>query len=200
MKYAGLDQPDEGTVYRPLVGERFRNVVLRAGTETAAVLPSVRQVLRGLDPAVPLSSVATVDELVAQSLEAPRSLSMLVGSLASVALVLSLIGIYGVMAYYVQQHGKEIGIRLALGSTPGDVLRLVVGRGVKVIILGVAAGLVSAFALTRWMSSLLFAVERNDPTTFAVVAFVVLSAGVAACVMPGRRAMRADPAAVLRGE
>lgn len=200
VKYAGLDQPDEGTVYWPLVGERFRNVVLRTETDAAAILPSVRQVLRGLDPTVPLSSVATIDELIAQSLEAPRSLSMLVGSLAGVALVLSLIGIYGVMAYYVQQHAKEIGIRLALGGTPGDVLRLVVGRGVRVMILGVAAGLVSAVALTRWMSSLLFAVERNDPTTFATVAVVLLSAGVAACVMPGRRAMRVEPAAVLRGE
>lgn len=200
VKYAGLEAPDEGTVYTPLVGERFRNLVVRTRTGPSAAVQGVRQVLRELDPTVPLSSVATADELIAGSLERPRSLSVLLGSLASVALVLSMIGIYGVMAYYVQQHAREMGIRLALGGTPGDVLRLVVGRGVKVVVIGLAAGLGGALVATRWISSLLFGVGSTDAATFTTVSLVLLAAGILACLLPGRRAMRLEPAAVLRND
>lgn len=200
VKYAGLDAPDEGTVYWPLVGERFRNVVLRTRTGPAAAIPGLRQVLRELDPTVPLASVATADELVAQSLEGPRSLSVLVACLGAVALLLSMIGIYGVMAYYVQQHTREMGIRLALGGSPGDVLRLVVARGAAVVVIGLAAGLTCALILTRWISSLLFEIESTDAATYAVVSLVLLIAGILACVLPGRRAMRLEPAVVLRND
>ena len=104
------------------------------------VLPAVRQVVRELDPTLPFSDTATMEEMVARSLERPRSLSMLVAGFAIVALVLSTIGIYGVMAYYVQQHTKDISIRLALGGSPGDVLRLVVGQGMQVVATGVVVG------------------------------------------------------------
>ena len=201
VKYAGLDAPDEGTVYWPLVGEAFRNLVIRTRTtDPAAAISGVRQALRELDPTVPLSSVATADELIAQSIDRPRSLSLLVGSLATVALVLSMIGIYGVMAYYVQQHSREMGIRLALGGTPRDVLQLVIRRGMTVIGLGIVVGLLAALVLTRWISSLLFRVESTDLATFATVSLLLLSAGAFACLVPGRRAMRLEPAAVLRSE
>jgi putative ABC transport system permease protein len=200
VKYAGLDQPAEGSVYRPLTGSRFRNFILRTRTDPHAVIPTVRQMIRELDPSLPLTSVATADELIEDSIERPRVLSLLVGGFAAIALVLSTIGIYGVMAYYVQQHAKEIGIRLALGGSPRDVLRLIVERGMAVIAGGVAVGLAAAFALTRWMSSLLFGISTGDVFTFTTVSVFLLIAGAAACLLPARRAMRLEPAAVLRSE
>ena len=164
------------------------------------MLPSVQQVIRQLDPTVPFSAVATVDELVARSLQAPRSLSLLVGAFAVVALVLSVIGIYGVMAYYVQQNTKDIGIRLALGGRPRDVLRLIVGQGMQVVSTGVVIGLAVALALTRLMVSLLFGVGATDAFTFVAVGVVLAMVALGACLVPARRAIGVQPAVVLRNE
>jgi predicted permease len=198
VKYAGLDTPDEGTVYTPLTGGRFRYLLLRTSIDPTLVTPAVRQVLRTLDPTVPLANVATMDDLVASSLETPVSLSLLIGGLAAVALVLSLIGIYGMMAHHVQQHAKDIGIRLALGGTPGGVLRFVVGRGMRVVIGGVAVGVIGAWLLTQSIRSLLFGIGTSHPPTFAAVGVILLVIAAAACIMPARRAVRVDPASVLR--
>jgi putative ABC transport system permease protein len=160
----------------------------------------VREVIRQLDADLPVTSVATGVELVEVSIQRPRLLRALVGCFATVAVLLSVIGIYGVMAYYVQQHVREIGIRLALGGSPRDVLRLVVGRGMAVIAPGVAAGSAAAVALARGMSSLLFGVGPADAPAFAAVALLLVIAGSLACLVPARRAMRLEPAAVLRGE
>ena len=201
VKYAGLDKPDQGTVYWPMgEGFRFRHLVLRTGADPLAVLPSVRQVVRQLDPGLPFSSVATIDDLVAQSLQGPRSLSLLVGGLAAVALILSIVGIYGVMAYYVQQRSKDIGIRLALGGSPGTVLRLIVGEGMRVVAIGVLVGLLTALVLTRLMSSLLFGVGAADGFTFLSVTALLLTVALLACYAPARRAIAVQPAAVLRNE
>ena len=200
VKYAGLTQPDEGTVYTPLAGELSRFVVLRTHADPRMVLPSLRQAARELDPNVPLTSVATVDELVAQSLQQPRSLSTLVAAFAVVALALSVVGIYGVMAYYVQQHAKEIGIRLALGGRTADVLRLVVGQGMTVVAGGVVVGLLTAFASTRLLSSLLFGVSAADGPTFLGVSLFLIVVALVACVVPARRAWSLQPAVVLRNE
>ena len=200
VKYGGLNQPDEGTVYTPLAGELSRFVMLRAHADPRMVLPSFRQVARELDPNVPLTSVATVDELVAQSLQQPRSLSTLVAGFAAVALALSVVGIYGVMAYYVQQHAKEIGIRLALGGRTADVLRLVVGQGMTVVAGGVVVGLLAAFASTRLLSSLLFGVSAADGPTFLGVSLFLIGVALVACIVPARRAWSLQPAVVLRNE
>jgi predicted permease len=201
VKYAGLDKPDEGSVYWPLTpdsGNRY--LIARTHLDPAMVLPAVQQVVRQLDPGLPFSSVATYDELVALSLERPRVLSLLVGSFATVALVLSIIGIYGVMAFYVQQHLKDISIRLALGGSPADVLRVVVGHGMKVVLGGVIVGLVTAGFLTRLMSSLLFGVDATDGLIFTVVTALLLGVALVACLVPARRAMGLQPAVVLRNE
>jgi ABC-type antimicrobial peptide transport system permease subunit len=173
--------------------------MLRTRTDPVTVLPAVRQALRELDPSLPLASVATIDDLVAASLQRPRSLSVLVGCLATVALVLSIVGIYGVMAYYVQQHSKEISIRLALGGSPSAVLRLIVGQGMTVVASG-AIGVATALVLTRLMSSLLFGVGAADAFTFVAVAFVLLATALMACVVPATRAIGVPPATVLRNE
>ena len=201
VKYAGLHQADQGSVYWPLGdAARNRNLIVRTTIEPSAILPSVTRVMHELNPALPLSSVQTVDELMNASLEQPRSLSVLIGVLAAVALTLSLVGIYGVMANYVQQYAKDISIRLALGGRPADVLRLVVGQGMKVVAIGVIAGMAAAFFLARLMSTLLFGVTPTDAATFAGVAAVLLTVGVLACLIPARRATSLQPASVLRLE
>lgn len=199
-KYLGLDQPDQGTVYYPLSGGLSRSLVLRAQGDPLALLPSIRQLARELDPTAAFTSVATMDQLVAESLEGPVSLSTLVVSFAVVALLLSLIGIYGVMAYYVQQHAKEISIRMALGAHAADVLRLVVGRGMTVVVAGVAVGLLAALASTRLLSTLLFNVSAADASTFLAVGVFLIAVALAACLVPARRATGLQPAAMLRND
>jgi predicted permease len=200
VKYSGLQTPDQGSVYYPLGGDRFRYLVLRTRTDPAGIASGVRQTVRDLDAGLPFTDVATIDDLVGQSLQQPRSLSLLIGSLAVVALVLSTIGIYGVMAYYVQQHTKDIGIRVALGGSRGALFRLIVGQGMKVVSVGIGVGLAAALLITRLMSSLLFGVDPADVRTFAAVGVVLAGAAVLACVIPARRAVSLEPATVLRNE
>ena len=208
VKYAGMDQPDQGTVYTPLAGPTAPpaesqpapslSLILRTSTEPANVISSVRQTVREMDPGLPFADVATVDELVSTSLDQPRSLSILVASLAGVALLLSVIGIYGVMAYYVQQQLKEISIRLALGASRRDVLSLVLRQGMTVVAGGIMAGMVAAIFAGRWSASLLFGVGATDAGPFSIVALLLLSVAAAACFVPARRATALEPAAVLR--
>jgi putative ABC transport system permease protein len=206
VKYAGLDQPNEGSVYTAMAGvgaedpSRTRFLLLRTGTDPGTLIPAVHQAIRQLDSSLPFSGVATIDERVGQSLQRPRSLSLLIGTFAVVALILSIVGIYGVMAYYVQQHVKDIGIRMALGGTPGDVLRLVVGQGMRVVAGGVVAGLLVAAGMTRLTSSLLFGVSASDTRTFAGVAVLMLLVALVACLLPARRAVGVEPALVLRND
>ena len=137
---------------------------------------------------------------MARSLERPRSLSMLVAGFAIVALMLSTIGIYGVMAYYVQQHTKDISIRLALGGSPRDLLRLVVGQGMQVVATGVVVGLVVAFVGTRLVSTVLFGVGARDALTFAAAGTFLLAVALIACLVPAKRATGLQPATVLRND
>jgi putative ABC transport system permease protein len=210
VKYDGLRAPDQGVVYTPMSesGEglagsqsgRSRYLIMRTTLSSEAVLPQIRRALRDIDPSLPLSSVATVDGLVEQSLDQPRGLSAVVGALALVALVLSVVGIYGVMAHYVQQQMKDISIRLALGGTPTNVLQLVVGRGMALVAWGVLCGIGMAFVLARMLSSLLFGVGAADPLTFTGVTAVMASAALAACAVPAARAASVEPAVVLRND
>ena len=138
--------------------------------------------------------------LVDQSLARPQSLSLLVTSFAAVALLLSVIGIYGVMGYYVQQHLKEISIRMALGGSQADVARLVLGQGMTVVGIGIAVGIAVALGATRLMSSLLFNVGASDPSAYMSAGLLLFAVAVLACAVPAFRAMRLQPAAVLRNE
>jgi ABC-type antimicrobial peptide transport system permease subunit len=210
VKYDGLRAPDQGVVYTPmsesgtgLAGSqsgRSRYLIMRTALSSDAVLPQIRRALRDIDPSLPLSSAATIDGLVEDSLNQPRGLSLVVGALALVALILSVVGIYGVMAHYVQQQMKDISIRLALGGTPRSVLGLVVGRGMTLVAWGVALGVGVAFVLARMLSSLLFGVGAADPLTFATVTALMTGAALAACAIPAARAASAEPAVVLRND
>jgi putative ABC transport system permease protein len=201
VKYVGLDTPDQGTVYWPMAGpDGTRQLIVRTKTDPSGVLPSVRARLRELEAGAPLAHVATVDTLVEDSLEQPRSLAILVGAFALTALALAVFGIYGVMAYFVQQQSKDISIRMALGGTILGVLRLLVGNGMKLVALGVAAGLLVSLGLTRLTASLLYGVRPADPLVLFGVGALLLAVAVCACLVPAIRGTRVEPAALLRNE
>jgi putative ABC transport system permease protein len=159
---------------------------------------AVREQVQALDREQPISDVRTMDDLVEEEVGQRRLLVMLLGSFALVALLLALMGIYGIIAYSVAQRTQEMGIRRALGAQQTDILRLVVGQGFRLAFIGVAIGVAGAFGLTRLMASLLFHVKATDPTTFVGVALLFLVVALAASYIPARRATRIDPMAVLR--
>ena len=145
-----------------------------------------------------MTQVATVEELVDESLEQPRGLSLLIGGLAIVALVLSVVGIYGVMAHYVQQQAKDISIRLALGGSPRGVVGLMVRRGMRLVAWGVAVGVAGAVAFGRLLATMLFGVSPGDPLTISGVTVLLLGGALVACSIPAARAVAVEPAEVLR--
>jgi putative ABC transport system permease protein len=198
VKYLGLDAPDQGTVYWTLRDvDRERYVLLRS-THPDALIEPMRQAFRELDPGLALTGIATVDQLVTDSLAKPRYLSVLVATFGAAALALSLVGIYGVMTYFVQQHRRDIGIRLALGGDPFHVGRSVVLQGLAVVAAGVLVGIGTTFLTTTVVSSVLFGVTTTDPATMIAVPALLVTAAFLACVMPARRAAQVDPAEVLK--
>lgn len=140
------------------------------------------------------------EEVVAQSIASQRFAVILLGVFAALALVLAGIGIYGVLSYLVAQRTQEIGVRMALGARRVDVVRLVLTDGARMMLVGIAIGIVAALSLTRWMASMLFGVTPTDPLTFAAVAVVLFGIGLCACYVPVHRAMRVDPILALRQE
>ena len=158
----------------------------------------MRQAVRELDPGLALSNIATGEELVSESLTRPRYLSVLVGMFALAALVLSVVGIYGVMAYFVQQHTRDIGIRLALGGEPSAVRRMVVLQGLRLVVVGVGVGVGAAFLTARFLTTMLFGVSPTDLRTMASVPVALVAIAAIACLVPGRRAAKLDPAEILR--
>jgi putative ABC transport system permease protein len=206
VRYLGLDDSQRGasvgTVYVPQSQwlAASSNLFVRASGDPLVLLDAIRDIVQELDPEILLTDVATARELVDDALAAPRNLAAVVAVFAGVALVLAMIGIYGVMSYFVNEHRKAIGIRLALGGGPGEVLRYVLGRGMKPVLAGTALGFAIAFGVTRFMSRLLFVVSPNDPATLALVALAMLSAAAAACWLPARQAARLDPVKTLRND
>jgi putative ABC transport system permease protein len=175
-------------------------LVVRGTGEAAALVPALRAAVWDTDPDVSISAVQTMDEVVARATASPRFYLLLLGSFASVALALAAVGIYGVMSYSVAQRQNEIGIRMALGARPANVLRLVMGEAMGVAAAGAAAGLAAALALTRLMSGLLYGVAATDPATFAGVGAVLIAVALAATYIPARRAVGVDPLRALRSE
>ena len=173
-------------------------LAIRTDGDPLRFTSAVREQVRALDKDQGISAVRTMDDLVEEEVGQRRLLVILLGSFAGVALMLALIGIYGVIAYSVAQRTREMGIRRALGAQHGDILRLVVVQGFRLAVAGVAIGLAGAYGLTRLMESLLFHVSATDPATFVGVALLFLFVALAASYIPARRATRIDPMAALR--
>jgi len=206
-KNLGVDKPAGTELYLLLpqtvatgISTRMSFVVRTEGTSAAAIASSIRSVVSDLDSSVPIFQLQTMGDVVADSLVRPRFLSLLLGAFSAIALSLAAIGIYGVMAYSVTQRTQEIGVRVALGATTRNVLSMVVGEGLKMTVVGLAAGLTGAFWLTRWMASLLFEVSATDPLTFVMVGIGLTAVGLLACFVPARRAAKVDPMVALRYE
>src|SRR5262249_5228940 len=176
------------------------NFVVRTDGDPQALAAGIRTAVRDLDPAVPGYAVRTMGDLVADSMVSPRFLSVLLATFSAIALLLAAVGIYGVMAYSVAQRTQEIGVRVAMGATTGNVLSMVIRQGLTLTVVGLGAGLFGAVLLTRLMSGLLFEVSATDPATFIGVAGLLTGVGLLACFVPARRAARVDPMVALRFE
>jgi putative ABC transport system permease protein len=196
---SSLDGPVRQTIFVPRTQRPGRGMTVFVRTERDPMLagPSVISAVHAMEPEAPVD-VRTLEEVIGSTIARPRAISMLLGVFALVALLLAAVGVYGVMAYSVRERTQEIGVRMALGATAGSVLRLVLGQALRLVAVGVAAGLVAAGALTRLLGGLLYEVEPLDPWTFAVTALVLLAVAAVASYVPARRAMRMAPVDALR--
>ncbi len=203
IKHSSLDAEPKPAMYVSYLQSPWLDMTLAvrtggAGAENLA--GAVRQEVWALDKDQPVARVVTLESLFAKAVAPQRFQMMLVGLFAAVALLLSVVGIYGVMAYSVTQRTHEIGIRMALGAQRGDVFKLLMSQGMTQALVGIVIGLAGAFALTRLMSSLLFGVSATDPLTFGGVALLLAAVALLACYVPARRAMKVDPMVALRYE
>ncbi|HEV7797719.1 MAG TPA: ABC transporter permease [Pyrinomonadaceae bacterium] len=176
------------------------SLVIRTNTEPTALTAAVRSEIRSLDKAIPVYNVKTMNDVLAISVGPRRTPMLLLSTFAGVALLLAMIGIYGVTAYHVSQRTQEIGIRMALGAQMRDVMKLILKGGMALALIGIGLGLVGALALTRLMSSLLFGVKPTDMVTFAVVSLCLFVTALVACYLPARKATKVDPLVALRYE
>ncbi|MCI0486651.1 MAG: ABC transporter permease [Blastocatellia bacterium] len=202
VKHSSLDAEAKPEIFLPYLqaAQTAMHIVVHTAGDPGALTAAIRQEVRAVDPDQPVSKVATMEQLLSDSVAPRRFNLLLLGIFAAVALILAAVGIYGVMSYAVTQHTHEIGIRQALGARPVDVLKLVLGQGMRLALAGVVIGLAGAFALTRVMESLLFDVSATDPLTFAVIALLLTGVAAMACFVPARRATRVDPMVALRYE
>jgi predicted permease len=202
IKTEGFDQPDQPHLYVSM----FQNagyamaVYLRADGDPASLTQALRREVQAVDPNLPVFGERTMEDVVSSSLARRRFALQVVGGFGVLALLLAGVGVYGVVAYSVSQRTREIGIRLALGASSGAILRWVFSQGMRLTLIGTAAGLVGAFALTRLLSGLLFGVSAADPVTYAGLALLLASVALLACYIPARRATKVDPMVALRHE
>jgi len=207
VKHYGLNVDGREQIYSPHAQPFYgtytpRDMTLAVSTslDPSSATSAIREQLFALDKNLPLYNIATMEELIATSVAQPRLNLSLLAAFAALALALAAVGVYGVMAYAVSQRTQEIGIRLALGALPRDVLKQVLADGGRLILCGLAFGLFAAVALTRLMASLLFGVPAHDPLTLGAAAALLALIALAACYIPARRATRVDPIVALRYE
>jgi predicted permease len=202
VRHQRMQEDTEESVYLPHMQIPVTNLTLvaRTAADPHDITGAIRREVSQLDRDQPISEIATMDEVVAESIWQPRLYATLFAVFAGGALVLALIGIYGVMAFLVQTRTHEIGVRMALGATARDVFKLIVGRGMKLTIFGIVVGVAGAIALTRLMHGLLFNTSATDPFVFIVISILLSLAALLACYIPARRAARVDPLIALRYE
>ncbi len=198
VKQLGLDSDATLDIYSPFLYPA--SIIIHTAGDPRSITSSVRRAIQGVDPEIAISEVRTMDEVLDQSAQSRRWTLTLLASFASLALVLALVGIYGVMSWTVAQRTREIGVRMALGARSGQVLAGVIGYGLKLSAIGMVIGLAGAFALRRFLGTLVFGVSTADPIVYAAVAAVMLAVALLACYLPARRAARVDPRVALRCE
>jgi putative ABC transport system permease protein len=205
VRHNGLTAQVKERFYRPQaqVERSMRSMTLtiqaRSGDPHALVAP-VRRVISSLDPRMPVSQVQTMDEVMAKSVAQPRFTMTLLGVFSVLALLLAVVGVYGVLSYTVSRRTQEIGIRMALGARAGRVVRMVVGQGMGMALFGIVVGGGVALVLTRFMQGMLYGVTPQDPVTFVGVGLLFATVSALACWAPAGRAARVHPAEALRGE
>jgi putative ABC transport system permease protein len=200
VRHRGLDANVKATIYYPTLWMGWSNLVIRTAAEPLSQVAAVRREVTAINPNQPVADVKTMEQRLSGSVAQPRFRTWLLAVFSGVALLLSVVGIYGVISCTVTQRRHEVGIRMALGAKAGEVLRLVVLEGTKLALIGVGLGLAASLGLTRLMKSLLYEVSATDPLTFVMVSLVLIAAAVAACIIPARRATNVDPMAALRCE
>jgi putative ABC transport system permease protein len=205
VKHFGLNDSEEPALYTPYAQsgrewKRWMNLAVRSSQEPTALAAAVKSRLWKIDSQIPATRIRSMADVISVSVATERFNMLLLGVFAALALALAAIGIYGVVAYSVTQRTHELGIRVALGAQSKDVLSLVIGQGIKLVVIGLGIGLIAAFGLTRLMRTLLFNISPGDPLTFALVAAALMSVALLACYLPALRATRVDPMIALRSE
>src|SRR4030095_6918667 len=204
-----LNEQGRAEIYRPWTQitpswkadlTRATDMIVKTSVDPVSLMGALKREIRVIDKDQPIAQVQTLDDKLSESIAPQRFTLLLLGIFALIALSLASAGIYGVMAYAVTQRTHEIGVRMALGARPVDVLKLMVRQGMMVVLIGAAIGLAAAFATTRLMASLLFEVSAKDPVTFVVVTTVLVIVALFACYIPARRATKVDPLVALRYE
>src|SRR5580704_14759452 len=206
-----LDQPVRRTTFIPAAQASYdtsrvfegwfpRSLVLRTSVDPLSISRTVRDAVAAVDPVVPTGSIRTMDQVLSHSLALRNFMMFLLSLFAALALTLATVGIYGVISYAVSQRTREIGVRMALGAHPGDVLRLILGEGLKLVLAGTALGILFALLTTRFIATMIYGVSASDPLIFFSVITLLVVVSLAACYVPARRAMRVDPIVALRYE
>ena len=202
VKFNTLNAADVEEMYLPMSQVPWPNTTLlvRSAASSRSLVAAVRSKIAEVDPSLPVSGISSMEEVVDASVAQPKLTMRFVGIFAGFALLLAAIGIYGLIAYTVSARNQEMGIRVALGARPADILRLVVGQGMRLTGIGVVVGVIVSLVLTRLLASLLFGVRASDPLVFGAAAFILAGAAFVACYIPARRATRVDPIVVLKYE
>jgi len=202
VKFTALNAANVEEMYFPLQQNPWAatTLLVRAPGDSRALVAAVRAKIAEVDPTLPITGIASMEEVIGASVAQPRLIAQFVGVFAAFALLLAAIGIYGVMAYSVSSRLQEMGIRMSLGAAPGDIVKMVVGQGMRLALLGIVIGVTASLELTRLIASLLFGVHATDPLAFTAASAALLGSALLACYLPARRATRVDPIAVLRHE
>jgi len=201
VKYYGASDSARSLVWVPYAQRNAWHqgiLTVRTRGNPLLALPAVRRELRTLDPGIALANIATMDDTRDRSMAGDRLVAILLGAFAALALTLAAVGIFGVLSYALEQRTHELGIRVALGARPGDVIALVARETIPMVGAGLVTGLVVAAALTRFIRSMLYEIQPGDPTTFVGVSLVLAAIAIVAALLPARRAARVDPVIALR--
>jgi predicted permease len=202
IRHRGLDAEPDPCLFMPQAQQpsAFVSLLVRTAADPVSLIPAVKQQIHAVYPSQGIQDIQTMEDVVAGSIARPKLDATIMAVFGAMALTLACLGIYAVISYSVEQRMREMGIRLALGAAPAGILGMVLGEGMTLAAAGIVAGIGASLGLTRYLSSLLYAVKPADPAVFGAVTVVLALAAAGGCYFPARRATRADPAMVLREE